>query len=54
MEKSLDNAFHKVMGIVGRETAHIPPITTNEGNPFPYTIQVKSKNEGWVRGMRGF
>ncbi|KAL1302289.1 hypothetical protein AAFC00_002707 [Neodothiora populina] len=53
-EKSLDNAFAKVMSIVARDTAHIPPITTNEGNPFPYSIQVKSKNEGWGRGIRVF
>lgn len=54
MEKSLDNAFAKTMAIVGRDTGHIPPITTNEGNPFPYSIQVKSKNDGWGRGMRVF
>lgn len=54
MEKSLDNAFAKIMGIVGRDTGHIPPITTNEGNPFPYSIQVKSRNDGWGRGIRVF
>lgn len=54
MERSLDNAFAKIMGIVGKDTGHIPPITTNEGNPFPYSIQVKPKNEGWGRGIRGF
>ena len=52
MEKSLDNAFAKVMAIVGRDTGHIPPITTNEGNPFPYSILVKRKDEGWGRGIR--
>lgn len=54
MEKSLDNAFGKIMRIVGRDTAHIPPITTNDGNPFPYSIHVTSKAEGWGRGMRVF
>ena len=54
MEKSLDNAFAKVMAVVGRDTAHIPPITTNEGNPFPYSILVKRRDDGWGRGMRVF
>ena len=53
MEKSLDIAFRKVMGVVSKETAHIPPITTNEGNPFPFSVKVGRREEGWGR-MRVF
>ncbi|KAF1346527.1 autophagy-related protein [Delphinella strobiligena] len=54
MERSLSVAFGKVMKVVGSQTEHIPPITSNEGNPFPYAISVGRGNEGWGRGMRVF
>ena len=45
-----ENAF-KVVTIVNREKEHIPPITTSEANPFPYSIDINPKVEGWGRGI---
>ncbi|GAM85914.1 hypothetical protein ANO11243_039240 [Dothideomycetidae sp. 11243] len=50
MESSLSLAVRKVVDVVNRERGHIPPITTNESNPFPYQILVNPKSsvsEGW-------
>lgn len=43
MEASLQKAAMDVVEMVNRERAHIPPITTNETNPFPYQILVNPK-----------
>ncbi|KAF2158174.1 DUF1649-domain-containing protein [Myriangium duriaei CBS 260.36] len=51
MENSLQRTALKIINIVNRDRNHIPPITTNETNPFPYQILVNPKNEGWGRGM---
>jgi len=47
MESSLQKTAMKVVGIVNRDRNHIPPITTNETNPFPYQILVNPRSEGW-------
>lgn len=47
MEKSLQKAALKIVTIVNKERNHIPPITTNETNPFPYQILINPKNDGW-------
>nr|POE56682.1 meiotically up-regulated gene 66 protein [Quercus suber] len=46
MEASLQKAVTDVTEIVNRERAHIPPITTNETNPFPYQILINPKEGG--------
>ncbi|EME43496.1 hypothetical protein DOTSEDRAFT_72765 [Dothistroma septosporum NZE10] len=51
MERGLEKAAMKIVGIVNRERDHIPPITTNESNPFPYNILVNPKEGGWSKGM---
>jgi len=51
MEKSLQNAAMKVVTLVNTERNHVPPITTNETNPFPYQILVNPKNEGWSQRL---
>ena len=51
MEKQLQSAAMKVVEIVNRDRNHIPPITTNESNPFPYQILVNPKNDGWSQKM---
>ena len=43
MERTLSKAVLKVVDTVNRERNHIPPITTNESNPFPYAITVGGK-----------
>ena len=47
MEASLQKAVLKVVNTVNDDKSHIPPITTNETNPFPYQILVNPKNDGW-------
>ena len=49
MEKSLQEAAMKVVSLVNAERGHIPPITTNETNPFPYQILVNPRHDGWAR-----
>lgn len=54
MERQLQKAAMRIIGIVNRERGHIPPITTNESNPFPYQILVNpSGKEGVVAGLGG-
>ena len=40
MERQLGKAVVRVVEVVNRERAHIPPITTNEGSLFPCQITV--------------
>ncbi|RMY11936.1 hypothetical protein D0867_07924 [Hortaea werneckii] len=49
METSLQKAAMKVVTLVNAERGHIPPITTNETNPFPYQILVNPRTDGWTR-----
>ena len=51
MERGLEKAAMKIIGIVNAERGHIPPITTNESNPFPYNILVNPKEGGWGQKM---
>lgn len=53
MERSLQKAVMRVVGIVNRERAHIPPITTNESNPFPYQVLVNPSGKEGVVGKMG-
>lgn len=45
MERSLEEAAMKILTIANEARNHIPPITTNESNPFPYQILVNPKAE---------
>ncbi|KAJ9628587.1 hypothetical protein H2203_002488 [Taxawa tesnikishii (nom. ined.)] len=51
IQKSLQKTALKIINIVNRDRNHIPPITTNEANPFPYQILVNPKNDGWGQRM---
>jgi len=51
MEMSLQRTAMKIVNIVNRDRNHIPPITTNETNPFPYQILINPKNDGWGQRM---
>jgi len=53
MEGQLSSALRKIV-LLTQRTDHIPPITTNEANPFPYQILTPSsasgggvEGEGW-------
>jgi autophagy-related protein 101 len=43
MQSTLQKTALKVIKIVNEEKDHIPPITTTEMNPFPYTIVVNPR-----------
>lgn len=40
MENQLASALRRIV-VLTQKTDHIPPITTNEANPFPYQVQPK-------------
>ena len=54
MESQLQKAAMKIVTIMDRDRGHIPPITTNETNPFPYQILVNPRNDGWSQKMGTF
>lgn len=43
MESSLRRNAMTVINTVNRDRNHIPPIVTNESNPFPHQILVRPK-----------
>lgn len=47
MEKQLQTAAMTVVKTVNRDRNHIPPITTNDSNPFPYQILINPKTDSW-------
>lgn len=47
MEKQLQAAAMNIVKTVNQDRDHIPPITTNESNPFPYQILINPRNDGW-------
>ena len=42
MEHNLQKAAMKIITLVNRDRSYIPPITTNDSNPFPYQILIKT------------
>lgn len=44
----------KIVNTANRDKDHIPPITTNDTNPFPYQIVLNPRLEGWSKGMGTF
>lgn len=54
MENNLQSTVLKVIQTVNRERNHIPPITTNDANPFPYQILVNPKADSWSQKMGVF
>ena len=54
MESQLQKAAMEIVTIMDRDRGHIPPITTNETNPFPYQILVNPRNDGWSQKMGTF
>lgn len=51
MENNLQKAAMRIITIANRDRTHIPPITTNDTNPFPYQILVNPKSDGWGQKM---
>ncbi|PWW72694.1 DUF1649-domain-containing protein [Tuber magnatum] len=51
MEAQLQAAVLNIITMASMKRDHIPPITTNEANPFPYSIIVSPKGETWGARM---
>ncbi|KAG0239830.1 hypothetical protein BGX31_002429 [Mortierella sp. GBA43] len=47
MEKALGSLFMSILMTVNERKDHIPPITTSDGNPFPYQIVVPTAADTW-------
>ncbi|CAK1366341.1 hypothetical protein CB0940_09253 [Cercospora beticola] len=46
MSHELEKATWQVLEIANQQRNHIPPITTNESNPFPYDLKIKVAGSG--------
>ncbi|KAF9281469.1 hypothetical protein BGZ68_006622 [Mortierella alpina] len=47
MEKALSSLFLSILRTVNERKDHIPPITTSDGNPFPYQIAIPTAADTW-------
>ncbi|KAF9088116.1 hypothetical protein BGX29_006753 [Mortierella sp. GBA35] len=47
MEKALSSLFLNILRTVNERKDHIPPITTSDGNPFPYQIVIPTASDTW-------
>jgi len=52
METTLQKAVMQIISNTTYHRDHIPPILTNDKNPFPYHITVQPKGDTWT-GMMG-
>ncbi|KAK0389459.1 hypothetical protein NLU13_3034 [Sarocladium strictum] len=52
MEQTLLTTAMKIVTFANTHKDHIPPITTQTANPFPYKINVDQKETGWATRMR--
>ncbi|KAF9583615.1 hypothetical protein BGW38_009030 [Lunasporangiospora selenospora] len=46
-EKALSSLFLSILRTVNERKDHIPPITTSDGNPFPYQIVISNASDTW-------
>lgn len=51
METHLQKAILQIITTVSFQKDHIPPITENNNNPFPFQIVVGGKSETWRMGI---
>lgn len=53
MEQTLLTTAMKIVTLANAHKDHIPPITTQGGNPFPCKISIDQKETtGWAARMR--
>ncbi|KAK2592968.1 hypothetical protein QQS21_009335 [Conoideocrella luteorostrata] len=52
MEQTLLTTAMKIVTFANVHKDHIPPITTQGGNPFPFKINIDQKETGWAARMR--
>ncbi|KAI5790093.1 autophagy-related protein [Geopyxis carbonaria] len=51
IEEQLQATVLTIITIAGKRKDHVPPITTTEHNPFPYTIMIPPKGDTWGARM---
>ncbi|KEY74141.1 hypothetical protein S7711_00301 [Stachybotrys chartarum IBT 7711] len=51
MEQTLRTTAIKIVTFANTHKDHIPPITTQGANPFPYKINIDQKETGWATRM---
>jgi hypothetical protein len=51
MEVGLQETAMRVLDVVNTDRSYIPPITTNEANPFPFQVLVNPRGDGWSQKM---
>lgn len=51
IENQLQATILAIIITAGNKKDHVPPITTNDANPFPYTIVISPKGETWSTRM---
>lgn len=47
IESQLEKTLREIIHIAGHNKDHIPPITSQEPNPFPYSIIISPKEDTW-------
>lgn len=52
MDKTLLATVIKVVTFANSHKDHIPPITAQTTNPFPYKINIDQKEASWASRMR--
>ncbi|OAQ70431.1 hypothetical protein VFPPC_13353 [Pochonia chlamydosporia 170] len=52
MEQTLLTTAMKIVTFANAHKDHIPPITAQGGNPFPFKINIDQKETGWAARMR--
>ncbi|KAK7414530.1 hypothetical protein QQX98_006641 [Neonectria punicea] len=52
MEQTLHTTAMKIVTFANTHKDHIPPITTQGTNPFPYKINLDQKETSWATRMR--
>jgi autophagy-related protein 101 len=51
MEQTLQTTAMKIITFANTHVDHIPPITSQGGNPFPYKITIDQKETTWATRM---
>jgi len=51
IEDQLQTTILKIITVAGNEKNHVPPITSDDANPFPYSIVIPPRGDTWGARM---
>ncbi|TGZ81096.1 DUF1649-domain-containing protein [Ascodesmis nigricans] len=51
IERQLEKTLRTIIATAGSKKDHVPPITSNDSNPFPYAIVISPKDDTWGARM---